>query len=88
MVVCLGSSGVISAVWGRAGGSFCGPDGTVTKEWSWLSRSSYKERVLIQVRVESINLCSFPLIDLLKLQQEDLFTTANHVELTNYQRPI
>ena len=52
MVACLGSSGVVSAVWDRAGGNFCGPDGAVTKEWSWLSGSSSKERVLIQVRVE------------------------------------
>ncbi|XP_056454699.1 uncharacterized protein C3orf20-like [Gadus chalcogrammus] len=42
-------SGVVSAVWDRAGGKLCGPDGTVTKEWSWLRGSGSKERVLIQV---------------------------------------
>ena len=52
LVVSLGSSGVVSALWDRAGGKLCGPDGTVTKEWSWLGGSGSKERVLIQVRVE------------------------------------
>ncbi|CAL8320258.1 unnamed protein product [Gadus morhua 'NCC'] len=42
-------SGVVSALWDRAGGKLCGPDGTVTKEWSWLGGSGSKERVLIQV---------------------------------------
>ncbi|CAL8358919.1 unnamed protein product [Lota lota] len=42
-------SGVVSAVWDRGGGIICGPDGTVTKEWSWLSGSGSNERVLIQI---------------------------------------
>ncbi|CAL8261334.1 unnamed protein product [Merluccius merluccius] len=43
------SSGAVSAVWDRGGGVICGPDGTVTKEWSWQSGSGSKERVVIQV---------------------------------------
>ncbi|KAJ3596659.1 hypothetical protein NHX12_003063 [Muraenolepis orangiensis] len=44
-------SGVISAAWDQGGGILCGPDSTVSKEWSWQggSGSGSKERVLIQV---------------------------------------